>query len=67
LSVLPFYALHEGSGRLVVGALTSLAFGLGIGYLLLGPSGRDRFLTMMRTTRRIDGPLKGFAVEGGAP
>jgi O-antigen/teichoic acid export membrane protein len=64
LSVLPFYALHAGPGRLVLGALTALAFGLGIGYVLLGPSGRDRFMTMMRTTRGTGGPLQALAAEG---
>ncbi len=66
VSILPFYTLHEGFGRLIVGATTATGIGLGLGYLLLGPSGRDRFITMMRSTRAVATPERSLAVGGGS-
>jgi hypothetical protein len=63
LAILPFDSLHAGLGRLIVGTVTSIGLGLGIGYFLLGPDGRKRFMVMMRKTEGVVGSDTSFGVE----
>jgi O-antigen/teichoic acid export membrane protein len=59
VGVLPFYGLHPGIVRLSLGVIVGAVLGIGLGYVLLGRTGREKLLVMLRKSAadKAPGPI----------